>query len=161
MRAALTAMTAVLLASRVALAVPPAHGDEMRVTASSEAAQEHFELALVHYRGGKYRSAIIELEKAYGLDPTGKDLVHNLAVVYEKLGELDAAIVYLERYVALEPDPDDGVGWSLPCGPWYPDRSWMTCWRTLDRSAPSLTRTWAATPSPSRIRPRTMCSVPM
>ncbi len=28
-------------------------------------------------------------------------------------------------------------------------------------SAPSLTRTWAATPSPSRIRPSRMCSVPM
>ena len=30
-----------------------------------------------------------------------------------------------------------------------------------ERSAPSLTSTWAATPSPSRMRPRRMCSVPM
>jgi len=37
----------------------------------------------------------------------------------------------------------------------------MTCWRTRLRSAPSLTSTWAATPSPSRMRPRRMCSVPM
>jgi hypothetical protein len=48
---------------------------------------------------------------------------------------------------------------SLP--PVYPDRSWMTCWRTRFRSAPSFCRTWAATPSPSRIKPRRMCSVPM
>src|SRR3954471_16653260 len=30
----------------------------------------------------------------------------------------------------------------------------MTCWRTRFRSAPSFTRTWTATPSPSWIRPR-------
>ncbi len=41
------------------------------------------------------------------------------------------------------------------------ESSWMTCWRTRLRSAPSLTSTWAATPSPSRIRPSRMCSVPM
>ena len=29
----------------------------------------------------------------------------------------------------------------------------MTVWRTRDRSAPSFTSTWAATPSPSRMRP--------
>ena len=56
--------------------------------------------------------------------------------------------------VAFSPDPD-------PWGPPNPDRSWITCWRTRDKSAPSLTSTWAATPSPSRIRPRRMCSVPM
>ena len=42
-----------------------------------------------------------------------------------------------------------------------PDSSWMTCWRTRLRSAPSFCSTWAATPSPSRIRPSRMCSVPM
>ena len=45
--------------------------------------------------------------------------------------------------------------------PWYPCSSWITCWRTRFRSAPSLTSTCAATPSPSRIRPSRMCSVPM
>ena len=29
------------------------------------------------------------------------------------------------------------------------------------QQAPSFTSTWAATPSPSRMRPRRMCSVPM
>ncbi|GIU92102.1 MAG: hypothetical protein KatS3mg011_1008 [Acidimicrobiia bacterium] len=44
---------------------------------------------------------------------------------------------------------------------WGPDRSWMTVWRTFCSSAPSFWRTWAATPSPSRINPSRMCSVPM
>ena len=43
---------------------------------------------------------------------------------------------------------------------WYPCSRPMTCWRTRFRSAPSLTSTCAATPSPSRIRPSRMCSVP-
>ena len=47
-----------------------------------------------------------------------------------------------------------------PC-PGSPERSWMTCWRTRGRSAPRLCSTWAATPSPSRTRPSSMCSVPM
>jgi hypothetical protein len=38
--------------------------------------------------------------------------------------------------------------------PWYPRRSWITCWRTRFRSAPSLASTWAATPSPSWISPQ-------
>ena len=53
-----------------------------------------------------------------------------------------------------EPDAADSL-------PWKPLSSWMTCWRTRLRSAPSFWRTWAATPSPSRISPSRMCSVPM
>ena len=45
--------------------------------------------------------------------------------------------------------------------PGEPASSRITCRRTLPGSAPSLTSTWAATPSPSRIRPSRMCSVPM
>ena len=45
--------------------------------------------------------------------------------------------------------------------PWEPASSWITCWRILPGSAPSLTSTWTATPSPSRSRPSRMCSVPM
>ena len=64
---------------------------------------------------------------------------------------------------------DEGASAPLPAGapeaglslPWKPDSSWITCWRTRLRSAPSFCSTWAATPSPSRIRPSRMCSVPM
>ena len=39
--------------------------------------------------------------------------------------------------------------------------SWSTRARTVGRLEPSLTSTWQPTPSPSRTRPRRMCSVPM
>ena len=45
--------------------------------------------------------------------------------------------------------------------PWKPLSSCRTWLRTRFRSAPSLTSTCAATPSPSRMRPSRMCSVPM
>ena len=56
----------------------------------------------------------------------------------------------------------DVAAWAPVCSlPWKPLSSWMTCCRTRLRSAPSFCSTWAATPSPSRIRPSRMCSVPM
>ena len=57
----------------------------------------------------------------------------------------------------------EAAPWLAPTDslPWLPDMSWMTCWRTRPRSAPRLTSTVAATPSPSRTRPSSMCSVPM
>jgi tetratricopeptide (TPR) repeat protein len=98
------------LTSVISLLAAPAHAepprpDEVReaVDPSTQAAQ-HFEAALDHYRAGHYKDALGELEEAYGLDPTGKDLVYNLAVVSEKLGRFDDAIHYLTRYLELEPD---------------------------------------------------------
>lgn len=70
-------------------------------------AREHFERARTSYERGAYRSAIAELERAVALDPTGKDLVFNLALVHEKLGDLDRAIHYFERYRGMEPDPEE------------------------------------------------------
>jgi hypothetical protein len=48
-----------------------------------------------------------------------------------------------------------GAGTSAPLA------SSITLWRTCDKSAPRLTSTSAATLSPSRTRPKRMCSVPM
>ena len=62
---------------------------------------------------------------------------------------------------SCEGAPSGAVPAAAVSLPWKPESSWMTCWRTRLRSAPSLTSTWAATPSPSRIRPSRMCSVPM
>ncbi len=104
MAARIAAFVAFLLWANEASAEDPSREGEMRPTAPAQEAKGHFDKALDEYRAGHYRSAIGELEQAYGLDPTGKDLVYNLAVVYEKLGELDAAIDYLERYVVLETD---------------------------------------------------------
>lgn len=68
-------------------------------------AREHFDRARAFYERGAYRATIAELERAVELDPSGKDLVFNLALVHEKLGELDQAIAYFERYRGMEPDP--------------------------------------------------------
>ena len=83
-----------------------------------------------------------------------------------ELGEVAAELVEHERpdWAGLAALAGGGAGLLAgPPGPRAPepDSSWMTCWRTRLRSAPSLTSTWAATPSPSRMRPRRMCSVPM
>ena len=51
--------------------------------------------------------------------------------------------------------------WATSLVPAAPVRSCTTWFRTRSRSAPSLVRTWAATPSPSRMRPRSICSVPI
>lgn len=70
-------------------------------------AQRHFQAALAHYRKGRYRAAIAGLERALKADPTGKDLVYNLALVHEKLGDFDQAIAQLERYKRMEHEPEE------------------------------------------------------
>lgn len=70
-----------------------------------DAARSYFERALAHYRAGRYHDAIRELDAAFALDPSGKDLAYNLALVHERLGQLREAVGYLRRYVELESDP--------------------------------------------------------
>jgi tetratricopeptide (TPR) repeat protein len=71
------------------------------------AARGYFDRALTHYRAGRYHDAIRELDTAFALDPTGKDLAYNLAIVHERLGQLREAVQYLRRYVELESDPGE------------------------------------------------------
>ncbi len=72
-----------------------------------EQAHTHFMRAKEHYRKGEYRESVRELETAYALDPTGAELVYNLAVVHEKLGTIDDAIRYLKRYELMNiPDAE-------------------------------------------------------
>jgi tetratricopeptide (TPR) repeat protein len=77
---------------------------EEGASGSQAQAKGHFEQALSYYRAGKYRSAVIELQAAIDRDPSGKDLVYNLALVDEKLGDYTAAIAALRRFQALETD---------------------------------------------------------
>ncbi|HEU5075547.1 MAG TPA: tetratricopeptide repeat protein [Polyangiaceae bacterium] len=72
-----------------------------------EEARRHFDVALECYSRGRYRDAIAELEQARRLDPSGKDLVYNLALVHEKLGELPQALAYLRLYLEMETDPEE------------------------------------------------------
>ncbi len=83
----------------------PARREENPHDQVEEAARSYFERALSHYRAGRYHDAIRELDAAFALDPTGKDLAYNLALVHERLGQLREAVAYLRRYVQLESDP--------------------------------------------------------
>ncbi len=132
------AVAALLLWVNVAHAQGSTGEGEVRPTEPAQEAKGHFDRALEEYRGGHYRSAITELQTAYGLDPTGKDLVYNLAVVYEKLGELDAAIDYLERYVVLETDQ----------GELERARAWMTRLRGAREEVAGAPKPSAPLPAP-------------
>lgn len=55
-------------------------------------ALEHYGRGRAHYQAGRYREAVVELERARELDPSSPNLVYNLARVYELLGDIDLAI---------------------------------------------------------------------
>jgi tetratricopeptide (TPR) repeat protein len=57
-----------------------------------------------HFAAGRYREAIVDLERALTLDPGSATLTYNLARVHELLGELDPAIGYYNSYIRLLPD---------------------------------------------------------
>ena len=99
-----------------------------------------------------------DLHDAFDLFCTSDDRVE-LAVAGE-LGQVAAELVEHRRTrgVVARARALAGADGLLAL---VPDMSWMTCWRTRPRSAPRLTSTVAATPSPSRTRPSSMCSVPM
>ncbi|HEY4105445.1 MAG TPA: tetratricopeptide repeat protein [Polyangiaceae bacterium] len=81
-------------------------GVELSATQPEQAAaREHFQRALSLYHAGKYHGAVAELQAALDSDPSGKDLVYNLALVQEKLGDFAGAITSLERFRTMEKDP--------------------------------------------------------
>ncbi len=87
----------------------PAQPDAQAAPSSAEIeqARKHFETALEHYSRGQYRAAVDELERARALDPTGKDLVYNLALVHEKLGQFEQSLGYYRQYLEMESDADE------------------------------------------------------
>ena len=86
---------------------PPAVTTPAPSREALDEARRHFDVALECYSRGRYRDAIAELEAARRLDPSGKDLVYNLALVHEKLGELPQALTYLRRYLEMETDAEE------------------------------------------------------
>jgi tetratricopeptide (TPR) repeat protein len=54
-------------------------------------------------RAGRYREAVVELERALTLDPGSPNLVYNLARVHELLGDIEQSIGYYERYRTMLP----------------------------------------------------------
>jgi tetratricopeptide (TPR) repeat protein len=71
-------------------------------------AVEFYESGRAHYRAGRYREAIADLERALTLDPGSATLIFNLARVHELLGEIDNAILYYTQYLqVLTPEQDE------------------------------------------------------
>ncbi len=85
----------------VAAAPASSAGGGAASDASAEA-QRHFQKARDLYKAGSYREAIVELEAAVKLDPTGKELVYNLGVLHEKLGDIDDALKYFRQYATMD-----------------------------------------------------------
>jgi len=70
----------------------------------AERAQALHDEAAALYERGEYRVAIDKLEEALKLDPSGRELVYNLALIHERLGDIDAAEGYYRRYLEMEKD---------------------------------------------------------
>jgi tetratricopeptide (TPR) repeat protein len=115
-RSALLAVLWAALASGLAGpgAASPAGAAEPRASAAGAAgasrhakAQARFAKARDHYKAGRYRAAIDELEAAIELDPEGAELEYNLALVHEKLGEIEQAIRHYKRYRAMVTEEEE------------------------------------------------------
>jgi tetratricopeptide (TPR) repeat protein len=66
-------------------------------------ALDHYNQGRAHYQAGRYREAVVELERALELDPGSPNLVYNLARVYELLGDIDRALPQYEHYQDMLP----------------------------------------------------------
>lgn len=88
-------------------ASPPATPEpgEGAAAPSQPAAIVHYQRGRAHYATGRYRAAAIELERAFTLDPSGTNLLHDLGMVYERMGDMDRALVAYRRYRDRVDDP--------------------------------------------------------
>ncbi len=66
-------------------------------------AVEFYRTGREHFAAGRYREAIVDLERALTLDPGSPTLLYNLGRVHELLGDLPTAIEYYGSYVRLLP----------------------------------------------------------
>jgi len=101
---------ATVLSSALLAAAPHAAVCQQPELQNAEAppeAKTHFELGREHFRAGRYREAIVELEAALELDPGSPTLMYNVAYANELLGELEQAIVYYRKYIDALPASAD------------------------------------------------------
>jgi tetratricopeptide (TPR) repeat protein len=81
---------------------------ELETSEAPPEAKAHFERGREHFRGGRYREAIVDLEAALELDPDSPTLMYNLGYANELLGELEKSIEYYRSYIdALPPSATD------------------------------------------------------
>ena len=62
-----------------------------------------------YVRGGQYREAIEEYEKALEIDSNNYRLYHSIGQCYAKLNDLNKAVSYWEKYIVLSPSDEFNV----------------------------------------------------
>jgi tetratricopeptide (TPR) repeat protein len=72
---------------------------------SKTEAKQHMDAAAVAYKMGHFDETLVELEKAYALDPR-PELHYSIGQVYVKLDRCSDAIGAYERFLATGPSPD-------------------------------------------------------
>ena len=93
MKRAMTLVIACALGSAPAFADPKAD------------ARTHMEAAAVAYKEGRFDDTLVELNKAYALDPM-PELHYSIGQVYVKLNRCDDAILAYESFLASKPSRD-------------------------------------------------------
>ena len=85
----------------VAFAAMPlrAHAD-----ATAEAKQ-HFDLATVAHKEGRYADALSELMASYALEPRA-ELLFAIGQIHVKLGQCPQAVTFYQRFLATRPKPE-------------------------------------------------------
>lgn len=73
-------------------------------------AEDHYYAGIDLFGEGKLDEAIVEYERALGLEPKFADALHGLAQAYHAKGEFDRAIETARRIVEI--DPDDILAWT-------------------------------------------------
>ena len=72
------------------------------VLPSSSAAQVIYDQGLAYLRSNRYNEAIVEFEKAIGLDPNYKEAYHGLGLAHLKMGNLEEAKRKAERALGID-----------------------------------------------------------
>ena len=70
-----------------------------------EEAKKHMEAAAIAYKEGRFNDTLLELNKAYTLDPR-PELHYSIGQVYVKLNRCDDAILAYENFLASKPSKD-------------------------------------------------------
>ena len=83
----------------ILLAASTAHAD------SKEDAKKHMEAAALAYKEGRFDETLLELNKAYSLDPR-PELHYSIGQVYVKLNRCEDAILAYENFLASKPSKD-------------------------------------------------------
>ncbi len=86
----------------ISIAIACTLGGSPAFADSKSDAKTHMEAAATAYREGRFEDTLLELNKAYALDPK-PELHYSIGQVYIKLGRCDDAILAYESFLASKP----------------------------------------------------------